>query len=161
MPYEGTNVTVGKTQEQIKTLLGKNKVTVVRFTSFPAFALLEFARKVDTGALIPYQVRLIPKGSGGTIAGLERAERQVWRVCYWWLKAKFEAINFGLVEFEQEMLPYMLIQGSDGQSEPMAKVFFEHLAGKLAAPVDPFGGMRPALPSGTEPRIASMEVAPC
>ena len=150
MPYEATPVSIVKTKEQIEKLLRGQRAVIVRFTSFPAYALLEFARKVDTGALIPYQVRLIPKGSGGTIAGLERAERQVWRVCYWWLKAKFEAINFGLVEFEQEMLPYMLIQGSDGQSEPMAKVFFEHLAGKLAAPADPFGGMRPALPSGTE-----------
>ena len=148
MPYEATPVGVVKTKEQIERLLRGQQVVAIRFTSFPAYALLEFTRKVESGGLIPYRVQLVPRSSSGnSAAGVDRAERQVWRVCYWWLKAKFEAIDFGLVEFEQVMLPYMLVQGAEGKAEPMAKVFFAHLAGKLAPPDDPFGGMMPRLTS--------------
>lgn len=154
MPYEQSPVDVGRTQEQIKKLLGRHNVVATRFTSFPAHALMEFVRKdPDTGRLIPYRVTVRPKAAGKQRAGsctLDQAERQVWRVVYWWLKSKLEAIQFGLLEFEQEFLPYLLLDDGSGRRDTVDHIFFERLAGRLASSNDPFGGLRPALPSGEE-----------
>ena len=152
MPYEDTAVTVDKSQSQIRKLLRDFDVEAVRFTSFPAFAQLEFVRKVEGGQLTPFRITIKPKitGTGYTMAALDKAEKQIWRLAYWWLKAKVEAVKFGLVEFEQDFLPYMLIGGESGPPVTVATVFFERLAGRLALQDDPFGGLRPALPEGRD-----------
>ncbi len=146
--YEETNVPVTRSKEQIEKLLKRFQVEAVRFTSYPAYATLEFVRHPAKDHYIPYRVTVKPKVNytRNAAAELDRAERQVWRVVYWWLKSKLEAIEFGLVEFEQEMLPYMLLHASDGRSETAATLFFERLAGQTALPSDPFDGLRPALP---------------
>jgi hypothetical protein len=41
----------------------------------------------------------------------ERQRAQLLRALYWYLKAKVEAIEFGLVDIEQEFFPQMLIPG--------------------------------------------------
>ena len=147
--YEETAVAVEKSKGQIEKLLKEFNVIATRFTSYPSYAQLEFVRKAGSST-IPYRVVVKPKVNTlafNTGRELDRAERQVWRVVYWWLKSKLEAISFGLVEFEQEMLPYMLLQGQ-GKSQTAAEVFFERLAGAIGPPGDPFGGLHPALPPG-------------
>ena len=149
MPYEDTRVAVEKSQTEIRKMLTGFDVLVCRFTSFPSHALLEFVRESE-GQQTPYRVTITPKVKGEpTPTSWGRAERQVWRVAYWWLKSKLEAIEFGLVEFEEEMLPYMLIAAEGERAEPVAKVFFQRLAGRLSLKDDPFGGLQPALPPGS------------
>lgn len=148
--YEDTEVAAAKSKEKIEALLKKHDVVAIRFTSYPAFAELAFVHKKEN-ALIPYRVIVTPKLkklSRSIDEELNRAERQVWRVAYWWLKSKFEAVDFGLVEFEQELLPYMLVSDNKGKSRTVAEVLFERLGTAIASPDDPFGGLRPALPSG-------------
>jgi hypothetical protein len=148
-PYDRTPVAVEASQRQIKKLLEKFNVKAVRFTSFPSYALLEFLREVEDKKYVPYRVTVKPQvrdWAKNTSSELDRAERQVWRVVYFWLKSKLEAIEFGLVEFEQDFLPYMLIQDNAGHEETVARVFFERLAGRISSPEDPFKGLRPALP---------------
>ncbi len=154
MPYESSPVSTDRSQAQIRKLLGAQGVVTTRFTSFPSYALLEFVKE-SKGQITPFRITIKPKvdsRSRSPAKELDRAERQVWRVCYWWLKSKLEAIEFGLVEFEQEFLPYMLIADSQGRDEVVAKVFFERLAGQIGpGPGDPFGGLRPALLPPNEP----------
>ena len=147
--YEDTRVSVAQSKAQIEKLLKKFNVKAMRFTTYPAVATLEFVR-TQGDVILPYRITVKPKlrefaRNAGT--ELDRAERQVWRVVYWWLKAKLEAVEFGLVEFEQDFLPYLLLETEKGVS-PVAEVFFERLAGKVALPDDPFKGLRPALPQG-------------
>lgn len=147
--YEDTSVAVTNSKDQIEKLLKAHGVVAVRFTSFPAYAELDFVRKADA-SLLPYRITIRPKlkwGARSEAKELDRAERQVWRVAYWWLKAKFEAVDFGLVEFEHDFLPYMLLQ-EGGRARGAAEVFFERLAGRLAPPDDPFSGLVPAPPQG-------------
>jgi len=149
--YEDTSVSIDKSQAQIRKLLNKFNVKAIRFTSYPSYALLEFMREVSDKQYVPYRITVEPKvrdWARNSARELDRAERQVWRVAYWWLKSKLEAIEFGLVEFEQDFLPYMLLQDSVGHEETVAKVFFERLAGRIGSPEDPFRGLRPALPPG-------------
>ena len=150
MPYEDSKVPIEKSQRDIKSLLARFDVQATRFTSFPAYTMLEFVRGVETGSRVTYRITIQPKLDkvGASVTMWDRAERQVWRVVYWWLKAKIEAIEFGLVEFEQDFLPYMLLADSDGQSRSVAELLFERLAGRLVLPDDPFGGLQLALPNG-------------
>ena len=152
MPYDDTAVPVSKTQEAIKKLLASFQVTRTRFTSMPSGALLEFVRQVESDQLIPFRITISPKvrNRNATLRDWEQAERQVWRVAFFWLKSKLEAIEFGLVEFEEEFLPYMLLSGESGQDVTAAKVFFGRIAGRLELRDDPFGGMRPQLESGDD-----------
>ncbi len=150
--YAETPVSVETSQAQIRKLLQKFQVGAVRFTSFPSSALLEFVRE-EKGRSVPYRISIRPKlKERSRTAGkeLDRAERQVWRVVYWWLKAKLEAIEFGLLEFEREMLPFMLISDSQGHTATVGDVLPKHLQGALAPGEDPFQGVRPALPPGGE-----------
>lgn len=155
MPYDYTLVSVEKSQADIKGLLARMDAQAFRFTSLPSYALLEFVRKVDNGQFIPYRIKVQPKtypDAKDTFKARDRAERQVWRVVYYWLKSKLEAVEFGLLEFEQEFLPYMLLSDGQGKSETVDKLFFERLAGRLGPRTDdPFEGLRPALPEGGKP----------
>jgi hypothetical protein len=143
--YEETSVSVDRSQQQIRTLLKKFNVQAIRFTSYPSYAILEFVRQVSDKEFLPYRITVKPKvrdWARNTAGELDRAERQVWRVVYWWLKAKVEAIEFGLVEFEQDFLPYMILATPDGE-DTVAHLLFERLAGHTSLPDDPFKGLRP------------------
>ena len=145
-PYRGTEVPVAKSKESIEKLLRGHGVSATRFTSLPAMAVLEFVtqKQVNGRPLnIPYRFEFTPELSvDSSTRAINAAERQVWRVVYWWLKGKFEAIDFGLIEQETEFLPYMLIQGDSGQVNTVSKMLGERLAGRLGADSDPFGGLK-------------------
>lgn len=149
--YEDTSVAAEKSKGQIEKLLKKFNVRAIRFTSYPSYALLEFVREAGDKEFVPYRLTVKPKvrdWARNTSSELDRAERQVWRVVYWWLKSKLEAIEFGLVEFEQDFLPYILLTDSQGKTDTVDHIFFERLAGRISSPDDPFAGLRPALPEG-------------
>lgn len=151
--YEETSVLVDKSKTQIEKLLKKFNVKAIRFTSYPSYGLLEFVREVGDKQFIPYRLTVKPKvreWARNSSSELDRAERQVWRVVYWWLKTKLEAIDFGLVEFEQDFLPYMMLTDNQGRSDTVDHIFFERLAGRIGSADDPFRGLRPALPEGRE-----------
>ena len=57
---------------------------------------------------VPIQV-VIP-----SIPNDEKSKNQAYRVFLWYLKTKFEAIETGLVEFEQEFMPHIAIGNHSG-----------------------------------------------
>ncbi len=44
----------------------------------------------------------------------DRARNQMYRLLYWYIKSKFEAVATGLVDFEQEFLPHLMIKDKSG-----------------------------------------------
>ena len=151
--YKSTKVPVRHSQADIEAMLKKNGVEAVRFTSLPSGAILEFAKRIPNSEdFIGYRINVRPKLKPDVrdpVNELNKAERQIWRVLYWHLKAKFEAISFGLTEFEEDFLPYMLITDSEGRTASASQLFFEHMARRLpAGPDEPFGGLKPALTEG-------------
>jgi len=149
--YEDTSVSTDKSKAQIEKLLKKFNVKAIRFTGYPSYGILEFVREVADKQFVPYRLTVKPKvrdWSHNTASELDRAERQVWRVVYWWLKSKLEAIEFGLVEFEQDFLPYMMLTDGQGRTDTVDHIFFERLAGRIGSADDPFRGLQVALPEG-------------
>lgn len=147
-PYQDTDVAVERSQSQISALLKSHGVEAFRYATFPSYATIEFARRVKKdSALLGYKITIKPKlgnYSNHPVTAADRAEKQAWRVCYFWLKSKFEALDFGLAEFEREFMPYMLLDMGDHQ-EDVATVFFQSMGGRLEGNAnDPFSGARPA-----------------
>jgi len=125
-PYRYTQVRVSASQESIRGLLAKHDTEATRFTFSGEIAVVEFVRGKQ-----PYRV---------TANGLgidNQSDRQIWRVLYFWLKSKMEAIDFGLMEFETEFLPYAVI--SDGRkSTTIADAVRPRLEAGALDPNDPF-----------------------
>lgn len=125
-PYRYTEVKVSASQEAIRKLLVKYDVEATRFTFAGELAVVEFVRHNQ-----PY--RITAKGLGID----NQSDRQIWRVLYFWLKSKMEAIDFGLMEFETEFLPYAVI--SDGRrSATVADAVRPRLEAGTLDPDDPF-----------------------
>lgn len=106
--YKQTQVNWGKSQAQITKLLESQGVQDVRFTFLQSqnSLICEFNyptelenKKVVVGVRILLPV---PKDD-------DRARNQIHRALFYYLKTKFEALNFGLVEFIQEFMPHLIV----------------------------------------------------
>lgn len=108
--YKHTSVNWGKSQAQITKLLIQQGVQDVRFTFLQSQNQLicEFNyptqienKKVNVGIRI---ILPIPDWENP-----EKARNQIHRALFYYLKTKFEALNFGLVEFMQEFMPHLIV----------------------------------------------------
>jgi len=51
-----------------------------------------------------------------------REPSRIFRVLYWYLKAKLESLDHGLVEFWREFMPFLVVPGPGGRSVTLAEV---------------------------------------
>lgn len=74
--------------------------------------MLEFFKPIKlsdgVAGTIPIKI-IIPN-----IPDEERKRNQAYRIFFWYLKTKFEAVETGLIEFEQEFLPHIAIGRGKG-----------------------------------------------
>lgn len=106
--YKQTQVNWGKSQAQITKLLESQGVLDVRFTFLQSqnSLICEFNYPTELeGKKVVVGVRIllpVPKDD-------DRARNQIHRALFYYLKTKFEALNFGLVEFIQEFMPHLIV----------------------------------------------------
>lgn len=109
--YANTSVGAGRSKEQIEKLLHKVGAVGFRWDSgLPQLRDSENAVGFEqlTAALswndrkLAFRLRIEYAS--------DKQQRQNLRALYWYLKAKIEAIEFGIVDLEQEFMPYMLAQ---------------------------------------------------
>ena len=98
--YE-TSVPITKSREAIDRLLMAHGAEAVRWTQIGAQIILEF--KHPDGS---FAVRA-ERDMGSAAASAQR-ERQVWRALHWHIKAKFDAIDFGLEDTLTAFMPYLI-----------------------------------------------------
>ncbi len=113
--YKSTQIHWGKSQANIWKLLSKHGVKDVRFTMLESQGSIicefNYCGEVD-GKPNTFGVRIqvpIPQGRDS-----ERLKNQAHRALFYYLKSKFEAMSFGLVEFVKEFLPYLVIPTKTG-----------------------------------------------
>jgi len=97
--YINTSVAPGKTKDDIEHLLQRVGADAFRWSSMAGHETLEASlewggRRVAFRLSIDYED--------------DRQRKQKLRALFWYLKAKIEAIQFGLVDLEHEFLPYLL-----------------------------------------------------
>jgi hypothetical protein len=115
--YLQTSVHWGKSQADICKLLGKQGIKDTRFTVLNSENKLicefNYPTKIEEKS-VNIGVRIVlplPEAKDP-----EKAKNQIHRALFYYLKTKFEALNFGLVEFIQEFMPHLVIHDSHGGS---------------------------------------------
>lgn len=115
-PYEDTLepcaehwiVTWAKSQADLASLFAKHNIVSTRFTNYAGQAVVEF--------LLPekqWPVRLtVAVDSRGSKVEAARELNRMWRVIFWFIKSKLEAVETGLTEMEREWLSYIAIGAS-------------------------------------------------
>src|SRR6516225_9421006 len=126
MAYENTEVPVSRSQEAIRKLLLANGATGIAFVH-QADPLTEGFEAMVPISGSTYRIRIMAKiekregearwvrGQYRTATDLEeQGIRRVWRVLYYHLKSVYEAVNSGVMEFRELMLPYVVTK--DGKT---------------------------------------------
>lgn len=125
--YRGTSIHWGRTQSDIMKLLNKYDIQDIQFTTVSAGTtkksglvmeegtiaiLLTFQKEEELSSgvhgMVPVRI-LIP-----SIEDDDRSMNQAYRLLFWYLKSKFEAIETGLVEFAEEFMPHLQIADKGG-----------------------------------------------
>lgn len=134
--YRTTKVPYGQSQSDIQKLLTKHEIYDVQFTNIGWETAKRSGLEMDEGTmavmlLFQKQVQL-PDGRGGNIPVRivipnvrpdNHSLNQHYRVLYWYLKTKFEAVESGLVEFAEEFMAHLQIQGRGGTMGRLWEMF--------------------------------------
>lgn len=107
--YAHTSVGAGRTKEQIESLLKRVGAVGFRWDSgLPQLRDSENSCGFEQlSAMIRWHDRKLAFRLRIEYID-DRQQRQNLRALYWYLKAKIEAIEFGIVDLEQEFMPYLL-----------------------------------------------------
>jgi hypothetical protein len=145
-PYEGTKVSYLKTQGEIAALLDKQAIQDTRFATLGSKKqiVLEFVRltKFDNGGQGTVGVQII-------VPNVDDKNRdQKYRMLFYWLKTKLEAVQFGVTSFMQEFFAHLVIVDSQGNMATM----YDALAPGYVAALEDGRMMVPSLEPWTGPR---------
>lgn len=112
--YKGTQVSASASKEDIEGLLLK--------VGAKGFQWSNTLGEIETlNALLDWQDR--PVAFRLSVRYTSESERkQKLRVMYWYLKTKIEAIQFGLIDLEEEFLPYLLTKTGETVSEQIKRM---------------------------------------
>ena len=119
--YKNTQVNWAKSQAQIGKLLDERKIKDVRFTFLQSQNSLicefNYPTKIE-GKEVNIGVRILVPIKDNT----EQSRNQIHRALFYYLKTKFEALDFGLVEFIQEFMPHLIVFDKQGNSKTLYQV---------------------------------------
>lgn len=134
MAYEGTKLSVAKSQDAIRKIVYSHQGTGVSMVSHPP---REGFEAMVTIAELPYHIRIMAQTKDQTYDGRrhkrtgsqlleanEQEARRVWRVLFWHLKAMFEAADSGVIDIRDVIMPYVVTR--DGRT------LSEHLKPRMA-----------------------------
>jgi hypothetical protein len=108
--YAQTKVHYAVTQGEIVALLEKYGIEGVRWTNKTGEVILEFIKEFEVdGDKKPVGVRLMVPNLNA------RNRNQLHRALFYYLKSKFESLEFEFIEFVQEFLPYLLTDDGAGK----------------------------------------------
>jgi len=147
-PYKNTPVTASASQEQIDRLLEKFGAIGVNWTKRFELGRIElmFAVKGKEGRSVGVRInapvlsnkhRNWDPESGKSSVRESPNWAQSMRLLYYYVKAKLEAVNVGLREFEEEFLADTLVQDSTGRTIRVAEAVLPSLeasGGRLQLP---------------------------
>ena len=125
--YKNTSIDWTKSQGEIMKLLSMRGIKETRFTNISfetaSKAGLDIQKDCEAIMLEFFKPIELSSGMGGTIPIRiiipnipedEQKKRQAYRIFFWYLKTKFEAVDTGLIEFEQEFMPHIALGKGQG-----------------------------------------------
>lgn len=131
--YKNTKVNWGKSQANICKLLERYNISDTRFT------FLQSQNKLICEFNYPTKINDKPVNVGIRIIvpvpvldDQEKAKNQIHRALFYYLKSKFEAMQFNLVEFIQEFMPHIIVLDRSGKSKTIYEVFLPEYKDNVA-----------------------------
>ncbi len=122
--YKQTSVNWGKSQAQIVKVLEQQGIKDVRFTFLQTrnelICEFNYPTEIENKDVLLGVRILLPVP---TLKNQDQAKNQIHRALFYYLKTKFEALNFGLVEFAQEFMPHLVIFDKQGNSKTLYEIF--------------------------------------
>lgn len=147
LPYKDTVVTKGKTYGEIVGMLEDHGITDYIWAKLKGTDVLAFPLTIQYGdhdvsfkvkMTVPRLMYMLPVGKGRNAPKkLTYLENQSWRIFWWYLKSKLEAIEFGISDEIKEFLynvTYALPNGREIQLGPEIVANAEQLAKMIALP---------------------------
>jgi hypothetical protein len=150
-PYSNTPVTASRSQEQIDRLLEKFGATGTNWTRLFDKGRVELTfgvhGKDGRNILVKIVAPILTNKHRNWDPETGKSEKvdapnwaQSMRLLYYYVKAKLEAVNVGLREFEEEFLADTLVQDSTGRTVRVAEIALPAIAeggGRLRLPAAP------------------------
>lgn len=112
LPYEMTTVSIERSIKQINDLLYKYDVTKISWGSEKdKFFILIFAIPKENGRFIPIRIKmdLLYKQ---TRNGTKPLPEATYRMAFYYIKSKLEAVRFGLESMEETFMPNIIIDSN-------------------------------------------------
>jgi hypothetical protein len=107
-------VEISRTQEVIKKLLKKYNLQGIRFTEYGRLGIIEFILLED-GKEMTFRFKFdLPEKPAH--------QRQVYRAIFFYLKARFSAIEFGISTVEKEFLQELVLKLPDGSNKTVKEI---------------------------------------
>jgi len=142
MPYENTSVDSMKSWSEICSILYAHGCKGTAYTEAPGTGFqIEFVRDVRGKSIlvrVPVAYDLAPeKDRYGhvkqkTPAQIEQEKRTKWRSLFYWIKAQFDAIDKGIVAYEEAFLAGIVGHLSDGRTGRVIDVMPGLAQGRLS-----------------------------
>ena len=132
--YKGTEVPVDRTMGKIKDMLYAHGAVEILVGEAPEHDTIQimFARRFKFEDEVVKQPLMISVKFKG------RKPAEAMRMLYYYLKAKFDAIDWGLVSMEEAFLPYFMGKLPDGSTGTVADMMLPHLKKGRLPPMEPF-----------------------
>ncbi len=143
-PYYGTPVPIEKSMMEIRNLIYKHGGEHIQWSEGRKEHLVQLkfsirTRVEGTTMLLPIKM---------TASTKDKQERAVYRALFYFLKAKFSMITFGITTVEEEFLAYIMLQLPEGEVTVGEKTLNHIRKGQLPN-IEP---IFPALPAAKEGR---------
>jgi hypothetical protein len=105
-----TKVPANQTRSEIETLLTKNGATGFIYGATADTAMIGFEMQ---GWRLRFMLPLPPQKRNTTENQIAAETRRRWRALLLVIKAKLEAVASGIVEFQREFLPFIVVRGNE------------------------------------------------
>lgn len=135
LPYHKTAVAKGKTYGDIIGLLELHGIKDYQWTKFQGTDMLAFPvkftyrdmeRSFIVKLTVPRLMYPMPTRKGrGAPTKLTYLENESWRVFWWYLKSKLEAIEYGISDEFREFMPNITHSLPNGGEMPLADLILE------------------------------------
>jgi hypothetical protein len=139
IPYSGTKISPEQTKGEIEKLLKEHGIQDIQWTTYHGETTLKFIygldfRGVHKEIMFSFTPQNIPKTVRQYNPKIFRTEKikvndepVAYRLLWWYLKAKLEAVSYGLESVEKEFLSHILLSLPNGQQATIGEKIFETL----------------------------------
>lgn len=137
LPYKSTEVSKGKTYGEIIGLLETHGIKDYQWTKYQGVDVLSFPFQVKNKDVIrKFLVKLtVPrisapkrtnKGRGRGPTTITYLEDVSWRIFWWYLKAKLEAVEFGISDEFREFMPDIINKLGDDREVSLKDLILDN-----------------------------------